>query len=119
MSMQCLVEGEIAFENTGASFVGATAYIRLEAANQTDAASSIIAEQVIPDVSHEAGDSQTLIIRLSGQIPNEKTSCIVTVHIDVDGDRQVSQGDYINMESYPVITYGHPQQISISVRQVR
>jgi hypothetical protein len=119
MSIQCLVEGEIRFEDSGSSFAGGTAYIRLEAASQIDAASSIIAEQVIQDVSHQTGGDERLRISLRGEMPREETRCIVTVHIDMGGDGEVSQGDYITMESYPVLTLGYPQQISVTVRQVK
>lgn len=119
MSRQFLLEGEITFEEAGASLEGATAYIRLEDASQADAASRIIAEQVVQDISHETGSKDKLRISLHGQIPNEKASYIVSVHIDVDGDGQISQGDYINMESYPVLTFGHSNQVSVCVRQVK
>lgn len=119
MSSQFLLEGEIEFEETGASFSGAIAYIRLEDASQADSASSIIAEQVIQNISHRTGSKDKLQISLRGQIPNERASYIISVHIDVDGDRQISRGDYINMESYPVLTFGHPNQVSVRVRQVK
>jgi uncharacterized lipoprotein YbaY len=119
MAIQFLVEGEITFEKLGASFSGATAYIRIEDTSQVDTASSIIAEQAIHNISHQTGGDDKLTISLRGQIPSEKARYIVSVHIDVDGDRQVSQGDYINMESYPVLTSGYSNQISMCVRQVK
>lgn len=119
MSSQFLVEGEITFERTGTSFSGATAYIRLEDTSRADAASSIVAEQVIHNVSHQTNGDDRLKISLRGQIPDEKASYSVRVHIDVDGDGKVSQGDYINMQSYPVLTFGRPSQVAICVQQVK
>jgi hypothetical protein len=31
----------------------------------------------------------------------------------------VSRGDYISMESYPVLTFGYPKQVSVRVREVK
>ena len=41
------------------------------------------------------------------------------VHVDVDNDGKISVGDYINMESYPVLTYGNPNYISVKVKNVK
>jgi hypothetical protein len=60
MSNQLLVEGEVVFDEMGSSFTNATAYIRLEDTSRADAASRIVAEQVI----------QMLLIKLVPQ-----TSC--------------------------------------------
>ena len=38
---------------------------------------------------------------------------------DVDGDGQVSRGDYITMESYPVLTHGYPHVVIVRLRKVK
>jgi hypothetical protein len=119
MASQFFVEGNITFDKSGASFSGATAYIRLEDTSQVDTASGIIAEKVIHNVSHEKGGNDKLPISLQGQISNERANYIISVHIDVDGDGQISYGDYINMESYPILTFGHPNKVSVCVQQVK
>jgi hypothetical protein len=119
MSSQFLLEGEITWENMEASFSGATAYIRLEETSRADFASRIIAEQIIQNVSLHTGGKNKLKISLHGEIPDKKATYIVSVHIDTDGDGQVSPGDYITVESYPVLTFGHPNQVAICVRQIK
>jgi uncharacterized lipoprotein YbaY len=119
MSSQFLLEGEITFAKTGTSFSGATAYIKLEDVSQADTGSIIVAQQVIGDISHQQGQEEKIQVSLQGQILNERASYIVSVHVDVDGDGQISKGDYINMESYPVLTFGFPNQISVYVQQVK
>lgn len=119
MSSQFLLEGEITFAKTGASFSGATAYIRLEDVSQADSASRIVAEQVTGDISHQQGEEEKVRVSLQSQSFNERASYIISVHVDVDGDGQVSKGDYINMESFPVLTFGHPNQICVCVQQVK
>lgn len=43
---------------------------------------------------------------------------IVRVHIDVDGDGAVSQGDYITTGYYPVTSRGNPTDITVAVQRV-
>lgn len=119
MSSPFILKGEITFAKTGTSFSGVTAYIRLEDVSQADTASRIVAQQVIEDISHQQGEEEKIQVSLECQIVNERASYIVSVHVDVDGDGQVSKGDYINMESYPVLTFGRPNQISVYVQPVK
>jgi hypothetical protein len=40
------------------------------------------------------------------------------VLVDLDGDGKISKGDYISMQSYPVLTFGSPSEVTIEVKQV-
>jgi len=100
-------------------FTEATAYIRLENVSRADAASPVVAEQIIHNVTHETGKPTRLQFCLSVPTPDEKVSYAVRAHVDLDGDGQVSRGDYISMESYPVLTYGYPHQVAVRVREVK
>jgi hypothetical protein len=43
----------------------------------------------------------------------------VSVHIDVDNNGKINSGDFISMESYPVITDRYPKDnVIVHVRQV-
>lgn len=119
MSSQFLLKGEITFAKTGTSFSGATAYIRLEDVSQADAASKTVAEQIVENISHQQGGEEKVQVSLQSQTLDERASYIVSVHIDVDGDGEISKGDYINMESYPVLTFGYSNQVSVCVQQVK
>jgi hypothetical protein len=41
----------------------------------------------------------------------------VSVHVDVDGDGGISDGDYLNEQSYSVITNGFPWTAAVTVRR--
>ncbi len=114
-----LVTGEILFAQETHSFSGATVYVRLEDVSLADAPAKVVAEQVISDLSYEAGSQAKLEFRLYGEIPDERASYSVFVHVDLNGDEKVSRGDYISMESYPVLTFGYPKQVSVRVREVK
>lgn len=113
-----MLSGKIFFQDAR-SFTGATVYIRLEDVSCVDAPSEVISEQVIHDVSHSAGSQQSLDFNVYGSIPDNKAMYIISVHVDVDNDGYVSQGDYLSMESYPVLTYGYPNIVTIWVREVK
>jgi uncharacterized lipoprotein YbaY len=118
MSSEFSVQGDITFVETGRSFSTATAYVRLEDITEADLASKIVAEQVIRSLSHQQGGTEKILFNLQSQIFNGKADYIVSVHIDVDNDGQISEGDYINMESYPVLVVGHSSQVSVCVKQI-
>jgi uncharacterized lipoprotein YbaY len=115
-----LVEGEILLGPSERSFTGATVYVRLQDVSYADAPSSVVAEQVISDVSYEAGTDHTLRFALygDGDAPDDKGRYVVTVHVDLQGQGQINRGDYLSMESYPVLTHGNPNQLLVRVREV-
>ena len=114
-----LVKGKITFEEGAPPFAGATMYVRLENITAADVAAEAVANYVERDVGFDPKTSSHLSFAVAGNPPNPRASYAVRVHIDIDGDGAVSQGDFISMQSYPVITFGHPREVSILVRQVK
>ena len=120
-----LIKGNIIFDkNNAKSFSGATIYVRLEDVTMQDAPSKLILQQVIKDVSYDGlaeHNQKKFDFELIGDTAIDFQSMYaISVHIDVDNNGKVSLGDFINMESYPVITHGYPQDnISVHVRQVK
>ena len=114
-----LVKGKITFKEGAAPFAGATMYVRLENITVADAASEVVADYVERDVTFDPRTCRDISFAIAGNPPDPRASYAVSVHIDIDGDGEVSKGDFINMQSYPVITFGHPREVSILVRQVK
>ena len=114
------VEGKITFEENAVAFSGAMMHIHLEKVTYTDAASEIIASYSRQEVSHnpQNRDSDVLRFKLEVSDLNPQDDYSIRAHIDLDRDGRISRGDYINMQSYPVLTRGHPSEVSILVRQV-
>lgn len=113
-----LVTGIILIGKKVEPFSGATAHVRLEDVSNADAASRVVAEQTLRNVSHTKGDETKLKFALYGKLPNERASYSVSAHVDLDNDGEVSVGDYISMESYPVLTYGYPSYVEVRVHRV-
>ena len=55
---------------------------------------------------------------LRGRLPDERGDYTVRVLVDLDGDGLVSRGDFVNVESYPVLTRGHPREVTVKVERV-
>jgi hypothetical protein len=114
-----LVKGEITFEEVAPPFTGATMYVLLENITVADIASEVVADYIERDVAFDPKTAKVLSFAIAGKAPDPRASYAVRVHIDIDGDGEVSRGDFISMQSYPVITFGHPSEVSILVRQVK
>jgi uncharacterized lipoprotein YbaY len=114
-----IVRGEVVFDPAAQPFSGAAVYIRLEDVSRADAAARVVGEQILPDVSYTAGSSAPLQFAVEGSDLDDQARYAVRVHVDIDGDGEISRGDYISMESYPVLTYGYPDQVAVRVQEVR
>jgi hypothetical protein len=113
-----LVRGTIEFPPETPSFSGATVYVRLEEVGRADALATPVAEAALQEVSYQAGSEESLAFALPGRISDRQGSYSVRVHVDLDGDGMISRGDYISMESYPVLTHGYPDEVAVRVRRV-
>ncbi len=112
------VKGEIIIGKEIGSFSGSTVNVYLEDVSLADASSQLVAKQVIPGVSHEAGTEKRIPFTLYSDKLDEKASYSVRAHVSFQEDQQIHRGDCITMESYPVLTRGYPNQVVVSVKLV-
>ena len=113
-----VVKGEIKFAGEPDLPASAKAYVRLSNTSLADAPSAVVAEQVIDHVASFLGKSEKLAFVLEPNSIDEHDTYTVNVLVDIDGDGKVSVGDYISMQSYPVLTFGYPNEITIEVKRV-
>lgn len=113
-----IVRGEILFDGPAPDLAGAMIYVRLEDVTRAGAPSHVVAEEAVTGATTQAIVSEPLSFVLSCETPDPQASYSVRVHIDIDGDGRVSSGDYITMESYPVLTHGNPDRISVRVHPI-
>jgi len=114
------LEGKITFEENAVAFSGAIMYIYVERVTYADAASEMTASYTRQEVSFDPKNKDSDILTFKLEVPdlNPQDDYAIRAHIDLDRDGKISIGDYINMQSYPVLTRGHPREVSILVRQV-
>ena len=115
-----LVNGEIQFAWLPHLPDQAKIFVRLLDVSLLDAPAHTVAEQVLTGISHQANAGQAIPFALTGKPPDQRASYTVSVVVDLDGDGNIlSPGDFISMQSYPVLTYGHPSQVSIEVKEIK
>ena len=114
-----LVSGKIPFHEEIHSFSDATLFVYLEDVSLQDAPSKIVARQVISNISHTRGTSSCLEFGLSGEQIKARAHYSVRVHLSLHGHAEIQLGDLITMQSYPVITFGNPNFVSVDVHEVK
>jgi len=95
------VSGTIAFLRLRKPLIGVSVYVRLEDVGRADAAAVPVAEQVMRDATI-AGEASRLRFEIPAAERRPTGEYGVRVHVDVDGDGQVSVGDYTSTQSYRV-----------------
>jgi uncharacterized lipoprotein YbaY len=111
-----MITGTILFSDDVAHFSGATAYIHLLDVSKMDAPPETIAQQLIKDIKYPSDEK--IDFSLKGRIKDERGMYIVSVHIDVDGDGQISIGDYITTSYYEVAAVGNTTDLNVKVHRV-
>ena len=76
-------------------------YVRLEDVSLADAVAKVVAQQVMRAVNI-GGPSGRLTFEIPAAPRRPDAEYGVRVHVDVDGDGQVSVGDYTSTQSYRV-----------------
>ena len=114
-----LISGDIRFAEHPSLPEGAKIYVRLLDTSLADAPAKVVAEQVLTDISKNANSGEPVSFTIDGKIENQQGSYSISVLIDVDGDGKRGKGDFINMQSYPVLTFGYPSQVSVLVKRIQ
>jgi uncharacterized lipoprotein YbaY len=115
---QLLVTGQIDIPDNLVLPARSVAYVRLLDTSIADASSIEIAEVCLTDIASKVSQGKPIDFELYGEPPNPRASYNVSAHIDVDHSGHISAGDYITVQSYPVITYGYPRHVVLEVKKV-
>jgi uncharacterized lipoprotein YbaY len=113
-----LVRGEIRFASRPHLPPGARANVQLRETSMADAPSRLIAEQVLKDIASRANAGELIPFEISGEPPDQRQSYSIEVLVDVDGDGKPSRGDFINVQSYPVLSFGYPNTVTVEVKEI-
>lgn len=99
---QDMLTGTVSFEEQNISFSNATAYVTIEDVSIADAPPRVVAEQTISDLSITNGTNSTFQYSVATTKLEDGKEYSLSVHIDVDGDGNVSQADHITAQRYPL-----------------
>jgi uncharacterized lipoprotein YbaY len=94
-----------------------TLYVRVEDVSRVDAAADVVAEIAIP-IDHPLAAGTELPFTLTVPEIDDQAHYSVRAHLDTTGSRRIDDGDRISMQSYPVATFGHPDEAVIEARKV-
>jgi uncharacterized lipoprotein YbaY len=113
-----ILEGEVHFDDLLIPIDYAIVRIRLEDVSRADAASEVVSEIVLNNVDLVPGERVYIPFSLRHPALAEKGRYSISVHADVDGDGDITSGDYITMESFPVTPPESREKVSVHVRKV-
>lgn len=91
---------------------------RVEDTSRADAAAVIVAEERVSNPGLVKGEPFTLDIDVPEEVIKERSRYTARVHVDVSGSGDISRGDYLSTRSYPVLTAGFPDDVTIEVEPV-
>lgn len=112
-----LVSGTIVFDSARPDLSDATIHVRLEDTSLMDGPSRVVSERLLR-VSEEDRPTDGIPFTLRERSPDPRTSYSVSVHVDITSSGTLDEGDYVSTESYPVLTFGHPDRVTVEVRRI-
>ncbi|QTF90926.1 YbaY family lipoprotein [Halomonas sp. BM-2019] len=113
-----LVHGMLLLGQEIASFSGATLHVYLEDVGRVDAPSLTLAAVSIPNIRHQAGRESRLDFTLRGGPVDTAAHYSVRAHVDLASNGRLDPGDLITVQSYPVLTFGHPDRVVLRVKEI-
>ncbi|MGM0771083.1 MAG: YbaY family lipoprotein [Halobacteriota archaeon] len=112
------VQGMIIFDEPVESFSNATIYLKVEDVSLQDVASVVISEDTIEGVSMDADNIQQVPYMIYHPDLQERMTYSLSVHVDVDGDGSLSNGDYYSTWHNPVPTDPGMHELDVHVEMI-
>jgi putative lipoprotein len=97
--------------------VAACVLVQVEDVSRMDAPSVVVGEQRVESVPLD-GRVVPFDVDVPTEAIDDRSSYSVRVHVDVSGSGEVESGDLITTQSYPVLTGGYPESVSVTVRRI-
>lgn len=113
-----IVHGEIELPSDAPAFTPAKVVVELEDVSRADAPSHVVKRLQLATGAVRGGDTISFALEVPAGALNERNLYTVRVHVDVSGSGEVEHGDYITVQSYPVLTRGYGDKVRVAVRRV-
>ena len=112
-----VISGQLTFDGAAPPFDNATVWVVLEDVTYADALAPEISRLKIPGYAHGPGGPPLDFTLAAGPLdPNRRYQ--IRAHVDLSSSGALKAGDLITMQSYPVATQGHPNQVNLRLRRI-
>lgn len=116
------VTGKVVFEPDTLPFVGAWLIVKLENVSLADAPAEVITVYQ-QDLSFDGEESIPFTLNVNGNSTaiDPKATYNVRAHVSLhpfDAPDDVRQGDFLSMQSYPVLTQGHSDHVTVELKRI-
>lgn len=113
-----VVEGEILLPPEMTPVTPVSIQVEVEDISRADMPSEVVGQQSIITRRLEGGEAIPFEIAIPSRLINAQRLYSVRAHIATSGSGEVERGDYITMQSYPVLTRGYGNRVTLAVRRV-
>jgi uncharacterized lipoprotein YbaY len=113
------IDGQVAFTEILAPFSGATVIVKVEDVRYADAPAVVIAEQRISQVSRSPSNREPVPFSIECPVAEDLGAYALRVHVDIDASGDVSPGDYVSTQSYPLTGVPASGRLVVRVQPVR
>jgi hypothetical protein len=112
------VTGVIELPSSLSRSLSATAYVRVEEVTYVDRPAKRLGEATLSDIADVDIERGFVRFEVTVADPQDRATCTVRAHLDLDGDGLVSRGDWVSTEHTPVLGADDPREIMIKLRRV-
>lgn len=117
--MDAWVSGEVVFAARPVLPPEAILRVRLLDTTYADAPSRILDEVTFADIAGTANSGSPLCFQMRAQLSDWRIRCTVWAHVALAPHEGVECGDYVTTQSYPVLTQGYPDHVSLQLHRVQ
>lgn len=117
-----LVSGQVAFHGDLPNATTALLTVKLEDVSLAGMASTVVAKHQ-QDIDLRQTNAVTFDLSPNADSPeiNPQSRYTVTAHVSLhpnDEPEDIRQGDFLTMQSYPVLTQGNPSVVTVEVKRL-
>lgn len=113
-----IVRGEVLIPAGGRPTAPADVTIYVEDVSRADAPSVVVGEQQFSNITLPSDEPLKFEIEVPEDKIDERRIYSVRAHIDSSRTGEMSQGDLISTQSYPVLTRGHGKEVRVNVKRI-
>lgn len=118
MSAARVVRGEIELPSDAEAVLPARVVVDVEDISRADAPSQLVARLQLETGELKGSDLIPFSLEVPADALDERHLYSVRVHVDMSGSGEIEKGDYITMQTYPVLTRGYGDKTRVAVRKV-